>query len=417
METAEDRAKRVREFNFEALVDRGAPSAAASEGISLSIGGIPVARTRAAFFFCALAVTCTVLLGAAVQQQERQLCDRPLFLVYVVHLDSLLLIVPLLYWHFWRRPQQLSESEPGAAAALWDVFWHCPRSRWAGVALAFLLFAGEWLWYVSLPKISVSASLGIANSAPSWTLLLSMVLLGEGITVATASAVLCCLLGVVLVACSGAPPAGVGSPALGYFSAVLSAMALSAFLVVFKRWGAGAVRNEQLPSAWHGPIRRSFVLLFAVGAWNLVACWPLVVLWNLLGIETFSLPSLTVVLTILAVQSADLVVSVSMVLAVQIASPFFVSVSLLFVVPLAMLVDAIIHQYVVPAVGVIGLCFVCAGLLAIAWFEWYLVSHSAERERADPTAQPLWKRVLFREYRLSLCRRADAITASPLVLP
>lgn len=370
----EDRRELVR-ANAEMLAEGRAVSP------STEVVSTPL-RKAAAIVLCL--VFGTVFIAELVQFHERVISDKPLWTTWLVHNDDLAFAAPLLLW-WWRRRRERETAtatgdyvgalEADSAGSPWDAVAAVlrePRPRWVTLGLSVIIFLCEWVWYVSLPRVSVSASLSIANSSPTFVLVLSFVILGEALTVVKLTAVLCGLLGVILISASGAPSNASGSPLVGYLTAIASALLMAVFQVAYKKWGADMLWGKtSSPMHWRDPLGSACVLLFALGFWNLVALWPFVVIGHVAGIETFAAPSATSLFSTGCIMILDAGVNVGILLAIQFSTPLFVSGGLLAVVPVALVADMIAHHYVLPAIGIIGFLLVCCGFVLLNWFGYF----------------------------------------------
>lgn len=108
-----------------------------------------------------------------------------------------------------------------------------------GVVLAFLVSAGGYFWYLSLPFTSVPANNAIYQSCSAAVFVLSWLFLGELATPRKFAAVGVSIVGVVLIAAGGttSDATDTNPDAFGYAMVVVSVVLYAIYEVVYSRYG------------------------------------------------------------------------------------------------------------------------------------------------------------------------------------
>lgn len=156
--------------------------------------------------------------------------------------------------------------QTGRARCSWSEMWCCgaESGRWAygkgvgaisgprplyasplsqilllGIVLAYLVCAGGYFWYLSLPFTSIPANNAIYQSCSAVVFLLSWLFLGERATMQKFAAVGVSIGGVVLIAAGGTTSQATDSHpnAFGYAMVVVSVVLYAIYEVVYSRYG------------------------------------------------------------------------------------------------------------------------------------------------------------------------------------
>eukprot|EP00727_Mastigamoeba_balamuthi_P011120 m51a1_g6630 hypothetical protein (387) ;mRNA; r:68452-69957 len=304
-----------------------------------------------AWFWVTLCVLVWVFLAEFLQKFERS----------AVHNNGITFLAPLAWEWYEKRRAKASRGLTGIGSEDFyqptsDFNWR--RFAYVSLALSAVLTLGEYVWYIALPRVSVTASIGIVNSLPAFVFVLSVVMLAESVTYLKLSGLVVAILGVVLIACSGGPGSAVsqqhGGSHLGYLMCVVNVCMTALYQVLYKKHG---VKTDDY--------REVFMLLGAMGLWNAAAFWPLVPACEALGLEEFELPSFGQMLSLALIATFDASLNVFTFLAIQCSSPFFVSVALMLTIPTALAADMMAHGYFIGWVGVSGLVLVCCSFAVI----------------------------------------------------
>ncbi|GAA5860027.1 hypothetical protein JCM1840_001846 [Sporobolomyces johnsonii] len=216
----------------------------------------------------------------------------------------------------------------------------------AKLALLFcgLWFAANWAMNAALGYTSVSSTTILASMSGFFTLAAGACVGVESFTAGKLISVVLSIVGVAVVSLTDSklsppisdptsPPSSFSHPAyssplLGDFLALLSAVAYAAYVLLLKV----RIRSEA---------RVSMTLFFGwVGLWNILLLWPMGVLLDWAGVETFELPKGKALWASLLINASITFVSDALYLrAMLLTSPLAVTLGLSLTIPLAMLGD------------------------------------------------------------------------------
>merc|ERR1719233_267930 len=202
--------------------------------------------------------------------------------------------------------------------ALWTIFL-----SWT------TMWVAGYIWYLSLRETSAALNNSLYQSQCIFVYLLSVLMLGESLTLQKTVACTISLLGICAISWGGDSDdeAVQKSTFRGSIVCVLSAILFSVFQISVKVMEEKHYEEEFL-------VRDSMYFLGYCGFWVLVLGPFLLFACHKLGFEHFDLPpnweSISIVVEVVVL---DLVFNMALILAIALASPLFVAVGLLAVIP------------------------------------------------------------------------------------
>eukprot|EP01069_Polyplicarium_translucidae_P008641 Polyplicarium_translucidae@DN3241_c0_g1_i1.p1 len=234
----------------------------------------------------------------------------------------------------------------------------------ASIPLAIAAFVSGYLWYLSLPRTSVSGNTAIFQSMSAMVYIFSIALLGERPTRLKTTCVAVSVTGVLFVSFCGTPePSGDAKAALvethsepsalGYVLCFFSMVLYALFEVLYKKWASH--------SADPLPIMNSVRFLGLLGISTIMFCGPPLMLFDVAGWEAFEFPSEQMVGKIVLLGLLDTAFNLFMLFAIMLSSPLFTSVGCLLVLPISLIWDSFAHGYGLPLGGLVGVGFIFAG--------------------------------------------------------
>ena len=275
-------------------------------------------------------------------------------------------------------------SEPSCFRRLWWRFGFTAdekRLLWVSPALAIVLYVCLYLWFVSLPRTSVSNNLAVENSQSIFVFLFSVVLLRERIRVLHIMAVLVCGTGVLVILFASPNEEGEGpihETLGGYVAVLLSTVFNSLYQVLYAKWMAHptpeqeeAQRAAKISSTPDTPFVERTLQTFAelglflglLGFFTLTCLWPAVLLGHLAGLEPFVMPTTEQWEWMIISGTSNIFFYLSMAAGTQLTSALWISVGSLASVPASMLTDYFLHNYIIHGWSWLGVALVVAGFI------------------------------------------------------
>lgn len=270
-------------------------------------------------------------------------------------------------------------------------------------------FISGYSWYLSLAHTSVTANTIIANSSFIWTLILSIFLLQEKISSLKIACCFFCFCGLIIVTFAGdnSDEDGVDQTKLGFFLACLSTVLNSAYDVFYKRFAPSkknkAIENESEEKLMNNqsingveeneilehenssekeeievskkddvalvdkevPLIDALLFLGLTGFFMAIFFWPGIPILNWLGIEEFEVPTKSISLLLFFNVVLEMATTLGIFATISWTSPMFTDITLLITIPTAVVFDVIIHGYILPLYGWIGVVMIVLGFLCI----------------------------------------------------
>ena len=144
----------------------------------------------------------------------------------------------------------------------------------------------------------------------------------------------------------------------------------------------GAEKNEteemtEVEKVDHGdiPLESNFLFLGVTGVVTLLFYWPGIVVLDLLGWETFQLPNWTQLGLFGVNMILDDINNIALLLAISWTTPLFVGMGSLLNIPVSVLLDVLLHSYLLPWVGFLGVVGIVVGFILLTLAD-FIIAHS-----------------------------------------
>lgn len=228
------------------------------------------------------------------------------------------------------------------------------RIWWCALCFCPFWFFANYLFNLSLSITSVASNTILSSTSSIWTLMLSVVLLGQRVGVHQCVAVALCVSGTIMVGLSDKNASGGRNTVGGDIVALLSAFFYAAYTSVLKYY---------LPD----DERFAMGMVFgAVGVLNFFLLWPGLVLLSVTGVEPFAWPTWSqfwplLMNSLVGTNLSDVLWARSVVL----TSPVVATLGLSLTTPLAMVVDAIFRRAHFSGAYIAGAVFVMVGFVLV----------------------------------------------------
>ena len=260
------------------------------------------------------------------------------------------------------------------------------------------MFSG-YTWFLSLSSTSVTANTIISNSGFLWSFLLSAILLQERISTMKVLSCVFCFVGLLLATISGdnSEEEGITQTWLGYALAILAAILNSVYDVMFKKFGPMKQNtapeepvnriNESLMDSisvnsddsvasklnFHlenqvekvVTMKNTLFFLTFTGIFVFLLFWPGMILLNYTGTEPFEMPDGSTSFLLFLNVLLDVASNFGILLAVSYTTPFFTDIGILLTIPISIVFDVLVHDYLLPWFGWFGLLFLILGFVFI----------------------------------------------------
>ncbi|KOS15298.1 vacuolar membrane protein [Malassezia pachydermatis] len=227
---------------------------------------------------------------------------------------------------------------------------------------AIIWFVANWTFVAALAYTSVASGTTLGSTSGFFTLILGSMFGVEAFSMGKLISVFTSFTGVALVAWADhdAPHSkmALSNPILGDFLALVSAMCYAGYVTLLKV-RIGSEDRISMP-----------LFLGFVGAFNLLAFWPIGLLLHWLGIELLSLPQDRLMWSGVLVNMAITVVSdFAYLLAMLKSSPLFTTIGLSLTIPMAVFGDAAMDPTSLTIQSAAGSILVLLSFAGIAWEE------------------------------------------------
>eukprot|EP00386_Alphamonas_edax_P009550 GDKI01031372.1.p1 GENE.GDKI01031372.1~~GDKI01031372.1.p1 ORF type:complete len:449 (-),score=119.39 GDKI01031372.1:25-1371(-) len=254
----------------------------------------------------------------------------------------------------------------------------------------FQLFGG-WLWYLALPRTSISGNIAVDQSQVFLIYALSVVLLGESLTFAKVTTVVISFSGVLCVSYSDsmnetphdANDHGIERhpSLLGYVLCFAAALMYALFETTYKK----CMHNDND----HQPISSAVVFTGILAVVTVIMWAPMIYILHVTGIEPFHFPSPEHLNVLMILAVIDSLFVLAMLTACVLCTPLFVSVGCLLVIPCSCLWDMYAHKRMLPPLGLVGVAVIGLGVLGFSIADSREhTDHEEHGEDVEANAQP-----------------------------
>ena len=131
------------------------------------------------------------------------------------------------------------------------------------------------------------------------------------------------------------------------------------------------------------PIESSFLFLGIVGLSTVLMFWPGLILLNWTGWEPFQAPSWPQMEGIFINIFFDNVASMSLLLGISWTTPLFMGIGDLLDIPVSVLLDILIHHYLLPPLGFLGISGIVLGFFLLVIADSVLAKHRSPPKGAN----------------------------------
>ncbi|KAI0836584.1 hypothetical protein F5Y06DRAFT_272873 [Hypoxylon sp. FL0890] len=338
--------------------------------------------------------------------------DKAYCMLYLTHgswallWPAQLLILRVQKWNvpwptFWRRHVYLLRSTAHMVAQQeLDIPRHVlQRSPWPYIVrtTAFItstLTVAGLSWYVAVNMTSPSDLTAIYNCSAFFAYAFSVPLLKEKLRLDKSLAVLIAIVGVLVVAYGdsreGAEGAGkdanteAGTRFLGNMIIGAGSVLYGLYEVLYKRWacppeGTSATRGMIFANAFGS----------CIGAFTLSVLWIPLPFLNILGWETFELPTGEAAFYLFVSVIMNATFAGSFLVMISLTSPVLSSVAALLTIFIVAVADWLITGQSMSAAAVSGGCMIVVAFLMLSWSTWREMTEDAERKAAVDVAGPV----------------------------
>ena len=274
--------------------------------------------------------------------------------------------------------------------------------------LAAVGLVSAYTWYISLTQTSVPANTAIYQSASAFVFVLSVPILRERVTVLKVLSVLFSMCGVALVAffsnsdCTPHIPIDNATNAtndfytafqpvhishihrggcsekstpLGYILLIIAVVTYSFYEVMFKRFGAKKNDPASVPNGAR--------FLGYLGVFSLLFGWPPLIILHYSKVEPFELPNLHYLGLLTLNAFLDVSFNAALLIGIALSSPLFMTVGTVLAVPSSVLVDWIVHGYVLPWPAFVGIGVILVSFVGFTVSEYVAGRREAKHKKME----------------------------------
>uniref|UniRef100_A0A7S4CXM0 EamA domain-containing protein n=1 Tax=Eutreptiella gymnastica TaxID=73025 RepID=A0A7S4CXM0_9EUGL len=284
----------------------------------------------------AVALACALAawecMGQLLQDIQREY-SKPFFVVWTMHsgyISLVMVVLPMILMQYCCSGVGYSPPKGWLKCFL--------RASLINV----LLLLADCVWCQSLPLTLMAANNAVYQSLGIFVYILSVLLLRESFTVDKTAAIILCVIGMCIVAFTTEIHGKIRSEPWGYGLALLSAFIFALYEVLFKLMDTdsrvqGGFPASRFPLLKH--VLDTLVTVLLMGVSNLLLLWPIVLLANVTHIEVWEAPGDAALGRMVLNGVAGTLYAGSFLVGVALTTPFFMSMGLVFLVPLGYAVD------------------------------------------------------------------------------
>ena len=326
-----------------------------------------------------LLVTTWVVMGFLLQGLQDG-WERPWALTYSIHSGYSLSLLPFAVL----RRLRVSHGGATKMPPLRSVLMYT-------LGLSLLSSTVAVTWYASLNGTSVPGNSAVYQSCAAFTLIFSVLLLGERVTSVKATACAVSLAGVALVTVGASGGTNHRDTVAGYAWVTASTVLYAFYEVIFARLfmphkvaraandGADASEPREesetllLPPAQEDDNRSgslaaaetSALVLGLMGVWTLCLQWPIFFIADAAKLETLDLAPLSKAKVLAIAVGCDAIFNLSLLWAISTSSPFATSLATTLVVPASIVADLVINQTLPTPIAAAGMCLILGAVAAL----------------------------------------------------
>jgi len=215
------------------------------------------------------------------------------------------------------------------------------------ILVNFILILGGYAWYISLSYTEASINNTIYQSNVAMVYILSVIFTNTKLTFRKSISVICSISGVILISFMNE-----SSKEENKTTSLYAIYQVTFGYITKKYFNPNSLKLD--------------TILFTglLGVSTFLTCWPIFIVFNITGIETFELPPnkkdwLAVIITTLI----DQLFQISLFIGVSLTNPVFMSMGILFAIPLSVLTDILFHGLKLTLFDIIGGCLIIFGFI------------------------------------------------------
>jgi len=263
-------------------------------------------------------------------------------------------------------------------------------------------FFGGYFWYLSLTRTNIPANTAIYQCTAAIVFVISVPILRERVTVMKVVGVLFSIAGVTLVAlfsshnhCSSSTPShnvthsyhinnshtltlnsgnncAEKSTPLGYVFLIAGVIVYALFEVLYKRL---ATKKDDPAGVMNG-VR----FLGYIGVHTLLWLWPPIIVLHFARVEVFEWPSWEILGLMVLNGLCDVIFNGCILVSIVLSSPLFTSVGTILAIPASVVVDLMVHRFLLPWQAGVGIALIIVGFGSFTLSEFVATRREAKHK-------------------------------------
>jgi drug/metabolite transporter (DMT)-like permease len=310
--------------------------------------------------------------------------ERPWALTYAIHSGYTLSLIPYAIL----RRLRVSRGEAPLLPPLRSTLLFT-------LGLSLLSSCVAITWYASLNGTSVPGNSAVYQSCAAFTLIFSVLFLGERVTLVKGTACAVSLAGVALVTVGASGGTNNRDTVAGYAWVTASTLLYAFYEVIFARLflprKAACGENDRLVVAEAhdasetllpeaaldddagagshagslAAAETSALVLGLMGVWTFCLQWPIFFIANAAQLEPLDLAPMSKAKILAIAVGCDAIFNLSLLWAISTSSPFATSLATTLVVPASIVADLIINQKLPTPLAAVGMCLILGAVAAL----------------------------------------------------
>eukprot|EP01062_Namystynia_karyoxenos_P070073 TRINITY_DN6545_c0_g1_i1.p1 TRINITY_DN6545_c0_g1~~TRINITY_DN6545_c0_g1_i1.p1 ORF type:complete len:440 (+),score=133.57 TRINITY_DN6545_c0_g1_i1:109-1320(+) len=303
-------------------------------------------------------VTCSELVRTLQSGDSK--FDYPYFLTYLNHGGTGLVC-------FMCGVVMVKAQGRTVKGAVLDAGFDSCKAGFVTASLLAILYKYNIFWAAAMSLTSVGIFYSIAQSYCVIVFLLSVALLGEKVTPYKIVSVCLCVCGVVMISMAPGTGSSTETKFLGIVYTLIFTLGSAVYSVL---WGHLL-----------GGVDPASVLIFLgmMGICSLLWCWPPILILDWTGLEQVAAPTSKQIFLLFAIVFTAAMNNLTLMMALSVTTPLFVSVGRVLQIPFGALADHILFGETPPLFALFGMGGVLLGFLVMT------LDHSQSSSQANAT--------------------------------
>mmetsp|Transcript_78 Transcript_78/g.175 ORF Transcript_78/g.175 Transcript_78/m.175 type:complete len:386 (-) Transcript_78:70-1227(-) len=289
------------------------------------------------------------------------------FITYCTRIGWAAVLVGWLLWRSCILGDDADTFNTGRGNGAFSWSYYLKWSTFLGVGI----FASSYTWYISLGETSFGGNAAVYQTAPVFVFILSVMMLGETVTVFKCFAVLLSVAGCAVLSLENSQ--GGKDSAIGYVWEIGSVILYAVYEVFYKKYCCDD--SDTFPTA------NSQRFFGTTGVMSLLVLWPLFFAFDKTGYEKFEWPTSDQVYYIVIVAACDTIFNLFLVVTILLTSPLFTSVGTILVIPIGCLVDYLWKDTELAPKAYYGVVMIIFGFAMMVYSEHK--EHQAKEKEAE----------------------------------